>query len=197
MADARSAADKSRRGRGSRQKGNRFEVEIAKAIAARIGCPYEECCRTPSSGALVERSDLRFSARVRKLFPWFVEAKRRENWSLDSFFSPRASAEIWRWYEDAKEKAAIDPSYRGGQPPPILLVLGRNLMEPLVLVRTLDLADYGAAVPDDWSRVNSLRIVRGVGASSAASAEEPLTRYLIFPLSHFLGHYVRPFGAAS
>lgn len=127
-------AARSRTARKSRRKGNQFELEIAKALAEALGVPKNECCRTPNSGALIERSDLRFSDRVRKVFPWYVEAKKREGWTLDGYFNPKW--EIWKWYEDAEWKARKDHTsgFQGVKADP-LLVFSKNFMQPLVMVR--------------------------------------------------------------
>jgi hypothetical protein len=134
---------KSRIARKSRRKGKSFELIIAKALAKALGVPANECCRTPNSGALIERSDLRFSDRVRKVFPWYIEAKKREGWSLDGYFNPKW--EIWTWYEDACAKARKDHTslFRGraGRASPVL-VFARNFMQPLVLMSMVDYVDH-------------------------------------------------------
>ena len=123
--------------RRSRNKGNKAEMEVAKLIAKAIGVPYEECRRTPNSGALVERGDLRLSRRAVELFPWFIEVKNREGWDFWQVFSTTDwCPEVW--YYEAEDKAKHDARTGFGKSEayPVLLVLRQNRKRLLACFRT-------------------------------------------------------------
>ena len=127
--------DRSAVGRMSKSKGNRAELKIAKAIAECIGVPYEECRRTPASGALIERADLRLSPRARRLFPFFIEVKHREGWDVTQVFNGLATWKPHQWFIEAvdKEKKERHSSFHETESP-VMLVLLRNRRKTLVMV---------------------------------------------------------------
>lgn len=130
---------KSGLGRMAKNKGRSTELRVAKAIAEAIGVSYEECRRTPNSGALIERGDLRLSNMALTRFPWFIEVKARESWDFFQLFSlpdPLVSWEPFTWYREAELKAASDArnGFGDGTRHPVMLVLLRNRKEPLALL---------------------------------------------------------------
>lgn len=128
-------ADWSKIGRSSRQKGSRSELKIAKMIAKSIKVENNEVCRTPASGAHIERSDLRMSERAIKRFPFFVEVKNRVGWNLDDIFN-NGKLEVIKWLRESEEKLGIEIK-RGFvtiQRKPIVVLL-RNLKDPLVAMK--------------------------------------------------------------
>ena len=72
---------------GGRDKGALFEREVAKLIIKAFACygiKRKDCYRTPLSGghrfaSKLDPGDLVVSARMRKLFPFSVEAKHHKN----------------------------------------------------------------------------------------------------------------------
>lgn len=137
-------------GRMSRAKGNRAELKVAKMIAEAIGLPEDQVRRTPNSGALVERADLRLSDEALKRFGWFVEVKAREGWDLHRAFA--GGVERWEpivWFRDAEDKRARQK--RTGFPGaeyPVLLVLMKNRRAPLAMTLTgvLGIGNVGMVV---------------------------------------------------
>lgn len=97
---------------GSRPKGSRAELEIAKLFALwwqqlEPGCVF---ARTPGSGAWgrgAARADFKAGGDLTttaKRFPWCVEVKRREGWSLPVLLAGRASP-VWDWWEQTTTAA--------------------------------------------------------------------------------------------
>ena len=135
------ARTKSGVGRMAKEKGTDGELRVAKMIAAAIGLPYAECRRTPNSGALIERGDLRLSDRAIERFPWFIEVKNREAWDFWNMFN-RAPREILKWeplawYEEAVLKMRADArnGFGGGKQHPVILILLQNRKPPLALFK--------------------------------------------------------------
>lgn len=130
---------KSAQARMSRNKGNSNELRVAKMISEAIKLPYEQCRRTPNSGALIERGDLRMSVEALRRFPWFIEVKARESWEFHQVFSKKPDSHIrWEpveWFTEAQFKAASDArnGFGDGVQHPVLLVLLRNRRVPLAM----------------------------------------------------------------
>jgi hypothetical protein len=108
-----------KRGRGAQLKGQRGENEVVAILQPwwqQIE-PDEKFVRTPKSGGWSiarVRGEFRAAGDVMttsKIFPFCVEAKRREGWKLASFAQGRASP-IWGWWRQAIS-AAIE---QGTQP---------------------------------------------------------------------------------
>src|ERR1035437_914108 len=126
-----------------KKKGNKFELDIAKAIAATINEPYgTRVRRTPGSGSLLCRADLWIHHTVRHKFPWFLELKKRENIRLDHLFKPKNY--LVGWYKDSKEKLQIDPEYDPLFTPTALLFAKNNMM-PFILMSAKDFVDMELA----------------------------------------------------
>lgn len=98
-------------GRASRQKGSRAELEVAELIKLwlRDEHPAAEVIRTPASGghwardALTSRGDLIIKQAP---FPWCVEVKRREDWTLERFTNGRPSPALEWWGQACRDAAA-------------------------------------------------------------------------------------------
>ena len=137
------ARTKSGQGRMAKTKGSATELRVAKMIATAIGVPYEECRRTPNSGALIERGDLRLSNLALERFPWFVEVKARESWDFSQLFNRTLSDlgkwEPIAWFHDAivKMKSDAKNGFGDGKEHPVLLVLLQNRKPPLAMTFTI------------------------------------------------------------
>lgn len=93
---------------GSRQKGARAELEVARLLQewwreVEPGCVFK---RTPGSGGWSKgdagadfgaAGDLVTSA---KTFPWCVEVKAREGWAWSTLLADRPSP-VWKWWAQA------------------------------------------------------------------------------------------------
>lgn len=98
---------------GRSDKGPKAELEVARLLESwwRQLEPGATFVRTPRSGGWMSGRDL-FDARGdlmvkgARLFPWCVEVKRREGWSLANFELGRACP-VWRWWERASADAAL------------------------------------------------------------------------------------------
>lgn len=81
---------------GGRNKGNAFERKVAKEVVTAFACfgiKKSDCYRTPLSGGHIhakqsDPGDLVISKRLRKYFPFHVEAKHYRNVSLNALFFP-------------------------------------------------------------------------------------------------------------
>jgi hypothetical protein len=148
---------KSGHGRRARRKGNRAELKIAKRIGGILGIEYKDLCRTPNSGALIERSDLRMSNAVRDRFPVYVEVKNREEWTLDNLLEVREKWIGFRWLAEARLKLAGEVA-RGSSPEGLLpvVILVKNFRDPLVLWSTRDF--FGQSILCLCIRVGVYRI---------------------------------------
>lgn len=97
---------------GRRDKGPKAELEVARLLEPwwRQLEPGATFVRTPRSGGWTQGRDL-FDARGdlcvkgAPRFPWLVEVKRREAWSLSNFELGRACP-VWGWWERANHDAA-------------------------------------------------------------------------------------------
>lgn len=119
---------------GGRKKGANFELVLAKQISKAIGLPYGSAVRrTPNSGALTTRADLYIAPKYFDKFPFFLEAKCREGWSFQKYFTGKGEWEPFTWYKDAIEKCADDPHYPDTVTP--ILVFTQNRTLPLVMIR--------------------------------------------------------------
>lgn len=163
-----------------RNKGNAAEREVARKLEAwwvKVE-PEAKFVRTPLSGGWSTpqvRRDFRASGDIMttaERFPFAVEVKRREGWSLATFVAGKRSP-VWGWWREAQAEAAelrAEPmlwirrnaerakgSEKGGTLPPIWTVLLRR-----DYVRALDLpppdlfwhvdtfdegVDFGKAIP--------------------------------------------------
>ena len=105
-------------GKMSKAKGSTYERHIAKKLGAWWG---EEFQRTPASGGLRWKQDNRVCGDIvtppGSTFPWVVECKKRENWTMDSLLN--GSAEVSKWW-----KQVTDDAERSGLEP--MLIFTRN-----------------------------------------------------------------------
>lgn len=103
----------------ARDKGNGGEREVAKLLMAwwAIVNPEAHFVRTPSSGGWQSapvRAGFRASGDIMTddpAFPFTIEAKRRESWSMRAFVSGFRSP-IWGWWTQAcrqGEEAKLTP----------------------------------------------------------------------------------------
>ena len=94
-----------------RDKGNKAELEVARLLQDwwRQLEPNALFVRTPLSGGWLAGRD-HFQARgdlmtkEAPLFPWLVEVKRRERWTLQNFEQGKRTA-VWDWWWHACEDA--------------------------------------------------------------------------------------------
>jgi len=121
------------RARMSRHKGTRGELRIAKEIARLLGVEYGDAvCRTPNSGAFIERSDLRFSDEMLRRFPVYCEVKTRD-WSVDGIFTARTKWEPLSWHEEATLKYKHERSLNRAGYLLVIVVLVKRNFPPVVL----------------------------------------------------------------
>jgi len=96
----------------SRAKGRRAEREVGKLLQqwwqqVEPGCQF---CSTPSSGGWATpelRGHFKVSGDLTttaQRFPWTVEVKFREGWSLENLERAKPSP-VWGWWEQALEQA--------------------------------------------------------------------------------------------
>ena len=127
-------------GQMARRKGARTERKIAKLIAKALDLPASEVRRTPSSGALIERSDLRFSEKAQQRWPFFVEVKAHQGWTMWQALNGKEAPQTvdrWpphKWFHEAigKSREEVDAGF-SKQQLPVLLVLLQNRRPSLVM----------------------------------------------------------------
>jgi len=81
---------------GGRNKGNAFERKVASEVVTAFACfgiKKSDCYRTPLSGGHIhakqsDPGDLVISKKLRKYFPFHVEAKHYRSVSLNALFFP-------------------------------------------------------------------------------------------------------------
>lgn len=129
--------DRSRK--NSRTKGNRGELDVAKSFSIWCG---EIVKRTPGSGGWGGAQEFGTTADLicrKKKFPFHVEVKHREGWTLDDLVTGARSdhdKSIVKWWEqccDSCPKAQDDHYYTLHKEP--LLVFRRNRQPWLVMYR--------------------------------------------------------------
>ena len=116
--------------RMSKTKGSTYERHIAKKLGAWWG---EEFQRTPASGGLRWKQDNRVCGDIvtppGSTFPWVVECKKRENWTMDSLLN--GSSEVSKWWKqvtDDAERSGLDP----------MLIFTRNRQPDYVALKAHD-----------------------------------------------------------
>lgn len=158
---------------GGRRKGSSFELTLAKQISNAIGVEYGSAIRrTPNSGALTTRADLYIAPKYFDKFPFFLEAKCRENWNFHQYFSTTKEWEPISWYKDAIEKSKIDPHYPESVIP--ILVFAQNRKVPLLMIRD----DYYCQYADSryFTKINKIISIDGTEGET----------YFVFLWSDFL-----------
>lgn len=143
------------------KKGNTAELEVARILEPwwRQLEPEATFVRTPRSGGWTQGRDL-FDARGDLMvkgaprFPWCVEVKRRESWSLDNFEHGRACP-VWGWWiracEDAKQAGRLPMMWtRQNRRPWIVIVaatMGRQPAADITWPNGVDALDGKASHP--------------------------------------------------
>jgi len=154
----------------SRKKGSVAELRVAKMMEVASGLPSGSIRRTPSSGALIERADLRMSDEAQAVYPFFPEIKNREGWD---FWTVEGDA--WppaRWHHDAVAKRAVQLKFGTAVDGyPVMLVLLRKHCAPRVMFALDDLE----RLPEGQRTVLGLDPMLTVG-----------TNYVVFDLETFL-----------
>lgn len=140
MATGRQCASRESMGAGSRNKGASAEREVADLLQS-WWSPVEAGCRfvrTPLSGGWGGK-DLRRGFRASgdlmttaEKFPFVVEVKRREKWSMDTLLAGKRSP-VWGWWEQAV--AAAD------EQDAVPLMIFRKSREP-----------WYAMLPREWAK---------------------------------------------
>lgn len=119
-------------GAKSKDKGRRGEREVAKLLSKWWGSDF---VRTPQSGGFSNqkfRNEWNADSDVvtaDETFPFSVEVKWREGWSLDHILTAWESP-IWDWWEQAKRETA-----EGKQ---TLLVFKKNYQPFFIMMRCVD-----------------------------------------------------------
>lgn len=146
-----------------RSKGKRAELEVAKLCEAWWRALEPECrfVRTPASGGWHGpdvRAEFKTSGDLMstaKLWPFSVEVKKREGWSLEWLSFGRPSP-VWAWWEQCRKAARED----GREP---LLLFTRNRAPWLAMARRRfheELRPY--APPTPWSIPRRGMIAMGI-----------------------------------
>lgn len=92
----------------SRSKGSDFELKIAKKLSTWWG---EDFHRTPMSGGLGWSKDSRVSGDIvvpsDSLFPYSIECKKREEWTLEQFLKGKGEIDDW-WNQCARDGKKVE-----------------------------------------------------------------------------------------
>lgn len=125
-------------GKGCRDKGSRFEREVAKILRDWSGDDtFQRAFLSRSQGTVI--GDI----VTPKWFPWAVSCKCQERWNLEQLFLLTEPGAIVTWWKE-HETACGDKR----QP---MLLMSRNRMSTVVMMK----ADFTFAVP--WRNVNVRR----------------------------------------
>lgn len=120
-----------------KQKGNTFERHCAKLILKAAGSSFgkKDCYRVPMSGGhqFEGEGDLRTSKRMRKVFPFLVEAKHRKTIKPYQFFNP--TEELYGFIRQSKRETRNDKWKRPG----LIVVKGNNT--PIFAMVRLEMLD--------------------------------------------------------
>ena len=144
----------SAQGKKSREKGVAFEREMAIAFTSWWGSAVR---RMPLSGAYGAEWNLAGDLMFVTPFPFYVELKKRENWSLAHLMHEERGP-VPGWWRTASAEALL-----AGQRP--LLIVARNRREPLVLFRGRDVRDMPCVNKSGLPRlVRRNWVVQGGGA---------------------------------
>jgi hypothetical protein len=96
------------KGINSKNKGAEYERKIAKALGSWWG---EQFQRTPASGGLQWKKDNRVTGDIvtppESVFPFTIECKKREGWSLEQFLKNTGEMEEW-WTQCIRDAKKID-----------------------------------------------------------------------------------------
>jgi hypothetical protein len=142
---AKVESDRSRK--NSRVKGNRGELDVAKVFSMWCG---ELVRRTPMSGGW---SSAKFGVTAdlvctKKAFPFHVEVKHREGWTLDDLVTGAREdhdKSIVQWWLQCLTSCPADSAQEYLKVP--LLVFRRNRQPWLVMVREEDVKEHDALTP--------------------------------------------------
>lgn len=118
--------DRSAVGRKSKNKGSNYELTIAKILTKWWGAPFH---RVPASGGLHWSSSMNVAGDIVTIpeagFPFVVECKKREEWTLENAFLNNKDIKSW-WAQvvgDARETGKIP-----------ILIFSRNRAEDFVML---------------------------------------------------------------
>ncbi|AGI11456.1 hypothetical protein LP125_131 [Listeria phage LP-125] len=118
-------------GRGSQVKGSKFERETAKALSVWWGATFN---RTPGSGGLKWAEENNVGGDIvappSAGFPFIVECKKHEGWTLDNVFLNTGEPKSW-W------KQVVSDATRTNKIP--LLMFSRNRAKSFVMLPYDDL----------------------------------------------------------
>ncbi|AGR47038.1 resolvase [Bacillus phage Shanette] len=121
------------KGINSKNKGAEYERKIAKALGSWWG---EQFQRTPASGGLQWKKDNRVTGDIvtppESVFPFTIECKKREGWSLEQFLKNTGEMEEW-WTQCIRDAAKIDKKP--------MVIFSKNFDTDYVL---MDLEDFSA-----------------------------------------------------
>jgi Holliday junction resolvase len=118
---------------GGKQKGSRFELEIAKLLSEWYG-KEKSFNRAPSSGmwsTVHDSNKVPGDIVCPDDFPFVIECKKREGFKFHKLFDEDYK-DIREWWDQALESAT-----RAGKKP--LLIIGKNNRDTLVYLRNEDL----------------------------------------------------------
>lgn len=126
-------------GRGSKQKGNKFENDVKKFLArwwgepeATVGSKASAFQRAPGSGG-TSPSNWPLDLHVPEDFPWAVECKNREGAhgfaEMERFFTTE-DYQVVEWFKTAEEELVA-----AGIKKPVLLVFTKNFFPILAAFR--------------------------------------------------------------
>lgn len=104
-------AKKRKKGVNGKEKGNRAERAVAKLFASWWGADF---ARTPQSGGFRTqkfRQDWNAEGDLvtpDESFPFSVECKWHEDWTLDKLITATEKTEIWQWWKQTLDQTADD-----------------------------------------------------------------------------------------
>jgi len=124
---------KAQAGRFAKTKGNANERFVAKRFQNWWG--FGTFVRTPSSGGWGNKKEFKTEGDVvpeDKLFPFHLELKKQENWTLEGLFSDKCI--VWKWWNQARTECT--------PPRKPMLVFTRNHMPQFCVLKLADIPNF-------------------------------------------------------
>lgn len=142
------------KGLNSRNKGNRFEREVAKILSDAWGFKF---VRTPNSGAFKGLAPADIIPEDKAQWDsccFHIECKARKGWSLEQLISSKKKCPVLEWWfdEEAKQVEARGAKFYDKA---MLLIFTKNHDDTYVMFSLGDSANYNPDVP-----LNSVIVIR-------------------------------------
>lgn len=122
--------------------GGAFERKIAKDLSQALYGTPDKLWRTKSSGSRVEQPGDIGPVQSNVFFPYVIECKRVQKWSLDDFFKDKNNLIIQWWNKLLDDRDLAGETYKNYNP---LLIITKNYFPILAVTNMITLT------PPQWA----------------------------------------------